>query len=463
MGMGRKPLQFPLVLLANPYFVFCFHNLINMKKNLVFRKYCASLNLKRIAVLCLFISLSTLSLITQRGFSQGMVVSPKNSDICDGVTWHCCQFFRYTAPAGGVDEIDIGCGTNNGTNPSPNCWNWGCNTHWVSNQAGIGVTVTVNPGGGWKITFSPKLAAGNTFTIELCPNNGQDACAYSWLTFNWVAKLLGAQVDPPTPPFGPGSVNINGCSGGQTGYNTNSYCPGCDRIDLYQNTPCDERVCITRHWPAVSSTGTTFIVTFSPPLQPCNFSTTGCLEEYTLTGPTLDPDEVSDGWSLTDVSPPGVTGQNYKIQGPGLDGCFSICFDIPACDPLLSHTVWVNNPNDPDSCAESIASASFKTAANPSSGNTIVRQYVSNFPNPVTSASQFKTTIPFETSSEGIAKISVFDPSGKVIYTDAQDFVGIGKHFFYFTGEQLPSGKYFYTIESPLGVTIIKQSLLIVK
>jgi hypothetical protein len=46
---------------------------------------------------------------------------------------------------------------------------------------------------------------------------------------------------------------------------------------------------------------------------------------------------------------------------------------------------------------------------------------------------------------------------------DAQNFAGTGKHFFYFTGTQLPAGKYFYTIESPLGAIIVRQSLLIVK
>ena len=46
---------------------------------------------------------------------------------------------------------------------------------------------------------------------------------------------------------------------------------------------------------------------------------------------------------------------------------------------------------------------------------------------------------------------------------DDMEITGAGKHFFYFTGEQLPSGKYFYTIESPFGVVIVRQSLLIVK
>ncbi len=50
-----------------------------------------------------------------------------------------------------------------------------------------------------------------------------------------------------------------------------------------------------------------------------------------------------------------------------------------------------------------------------------------------------------------------------MFHNDVQNFAGSGKHFFYFTGERLPTGKYFYTIESPLGAVIVKQSLLIVK
>ena len=63
----------------------------------------------------------------------------------------------------------------------------------------------------------------------------------------------------------------------------------------------------------------------------------------------------------------------------------------------------------------------------------------------------------------GEAKVSVINDAGKLVYQDVQTFAGAGKHFFYFTGEQLPSGKYFYTIESPIGAVIVKKSLLIVK
>ncbi len=52
---------------------------------------------------------------------------------------------------------------------------------------------------------------------------------------------------------------------------------------------------------------------------------------------------------------------------------------------------------------------------------------------------------------------------GSVVKEETMIFTGSGKHFFYFTGERLPAGKYFYTIESPLGTVIVKQSLLIVK
>lgn len=53
--------------------------------------------------------------------------------------------------------------------------------------------------------------------------------------------------------------------------------------------------------------------------------------------------------------------------------------------------------------------------------------------------------------------------SGRTVFTEAQEFSEAGKHFFFFTGEQLQAGKYFYTIESPLGDVIVEKSLWIVK
>jgi hypothetical protein len=63
----------------------------------------------------------------------------------------------------------------------------------------------------------------------------------------------------------------------------------------------------------------------------------------------------------------------------------------------------------------------------------------------------------------GDARINLFDVAGKLVHSETSTFAGNGKHFFYFTATALPSGTYYYTIESPLGVTIVKRSMLIVK
>jgi hypothetical protein len=64
---------------------------------------------------------------------------------------------------------------------------------------------------------------------------------------------------------------------------------------------------------------------------------------------------------------------------------------------------------------------------------------------------------------ESDAKINIFDATGKLIYTYFDHFLTPGKHFFYFTAEQIPSGTYYYGIESPLGSVIVNKTMIVVK
>ena len=86
-----------------------------------------------------------------------------------------------------------------------------------------------------------------------------------------------------------------------------------------------------------------------------------------------------------------------------------------------------------------------------------------NYPNPLEAATGFKTTIPFATQAAGNATIKIVNENGQNVLTDDMDVLGSGQHFFYFTGDKLPAGKYFYTIEFPKGVVIATKSMLIVK
>jgi hypothetical protein len=88
---------------------------------------------------------------------------------------------------------------------------------------------------------------------------------------------------------------------------------------------------------------------------------------------------------------------------------------------------------------------------------------IQNFPNPFGSGTSFTTTIPFTTSTTGVATIRIVDERGNVILTDDEDVSYIGTHFFYFTGKELPSGTYYYQIEFPKGVIIVNRSMLLVK
>lgn len=88
-------------------------------------------------------------------------------------------------------------------------------------------------------------------------------------------------------------------------------------------------------------------------------------------------------------------------------------------------------------------------------------QQAANYPNPFGSASQFKTTIPFMTDGTGTAEITIMDATGKVVLTDDLVITDAGKHFFYFTGEQLPAGTYYYRIEFPKDERVIVQRAMI--
>ena len=86
-----------------------------------------------------------------------------------------------------------------------------------------------------------------------------------------------------------------------------------------------------------------------------------------------------------------------------------------------------------------------------------------NYPNPLDASTGFNTTVPFVTSAGGVATITIANEKGVKVLTDDEEILGAGSHFFYFSGKDLPSGTYYYTIEFPQGVVIASKTMLIVK
>jgi hypothetical protein len=87
-----------------------------------------------------------------------------------------------------------------------------------------------------------------------------------------------------------------------------------------------------------------------------------------------------------------------------------------------------------------------------------------NYPNPFGASTLFKTTIPFNASGIGIARIRISDPTGKLVLTEEMEVDAAGKRFFYFTGEDLPAGTYYYEIEFPKGKQVVaKRTMILVK
>ena len=383
-------------------------------------------------------------------FGQGSALSATavHSNLCPP-GFHCCQLLTFTAGVA-TDELDIQLPFPSTLDPT--CWNWGC----ANNTLGITPTAlfdnsTPQKQNGWHFKFNPSLAAGKTIQIMLCPVDGREDCAYAWTSLNWTSYS-------GTPPvvIASGTAGILPCQN-----NSSVLCPSCDQVDIYNPNVCYERLCVTRHWPTSNSTtGRTFILHIVPGLTACNKVASGSNCPYPVI--TIDQTEYPGASFTEQDGPPGPNGAptytNLTLSYTGdLGGCETFCINIPKCNPAVSHTVVVNNPDDPHPCAA--VTAAFKTVGGP---DPIIT--AENFPNPLTRANQFKTVIPFEIGQNGgDARVSVINDAGKLVYQDVQTFAGSGKHFFYFTGEQLPSGKYFYTIESPIGAVIVKKSLLIVK
>jgi len=79
-----------------------------------------------------------------------------------------------------------------------------------------------------------------------------------------------------------------------------------------------------------------------------------------------------------------------------------------------------------------------------------------NYPNPFNPT----TTIPFDLPEGGRIRLSVYDLLGREVAAVADDVLPAGSHSVLFSAGQLPSGTYFYRLQSPGGVMTRKMSLV---
>lgn len=201
----------------------------------------------------------------------------------------------------------------------------------------------------------------------------------------------------------------------------------------------------------------------------------GCCEDNSFTfvlppGCTVTSvTPLTSGWCWDTV---GSTVQIFGCPAGGftpLPCCSSLVVNI-CTDCPIGFSNWITNWTGADNCGDTTGdTVSYcggcggggKIADQPSAPGQNTGS--PNYPNPFGSGTNFTTTIPFTTSASGVATIRIVDEKGNVILTEDQDVTYNGTHFFYFTGNDLPSGTYYYQIEFPKGVVIVNRSMLLVK
>ena len=401
-----------------------------------------------------------LSITSIRSYGQTLGITTASSP-CTGNDGPCC--FRLTFNPGSATPmrtLDI-----NVSNPA--CWDWVCFELQFPalTSGGVGVTGTATGGAGsGQYSFKPTIAntnfpSGADLVLILCPKLG---CDISNATITWTYTAANGLTVTQTYGF----PNCNG----------SSYCPRCDQTTLqsggFYNGYCYDRACFQKRSTGSATSGP-FKITFNPAWTPCVQPTRAWVHTWpdgsVSYGPLCNQDGNQgnplppDGWTIAGPNPePG--GNNSFTVTPGIDfpflPCDVFCINIPMCEGGKKYTVTITDLSDLGHNCTPSPSMIFKRATD---GNEI-GQNQNSYPNPVTRMTQFRTTIPFLLPSDGgEAKINFYSEAGNLVHTETNTFSGTGRHFFYFTGEDLPSGKYFYTIESPIGAIIVKRNLLIVK
>ena len=401
-----------------------------------------------IAVLAIFAS--TNRILAQTLTEDGLVSTGNGCG-----NQRCCLGFTFTAGAA-TDKLVIALQPKAGTTPG-DCWQWGCfNGEIVApipQALGAGMTITTpvstptpTPAGEADITFSPALAAGDIVKFILCPRSTDPDCVDKWTTYNWTSSNGGI-----TNGSGTG-INLDSCVTNDGIYS----CSDCDSVQVTDNGSCSITICF--YIGGGNQTKNVDFV-FSHPLTSDNIN-------GRHSGPN-NPNDPCNGTNLVlpsgwSISAGGTVGSSHITLhcGTALTPCHWLCFNLPKDH---NHTLGNVTVQGLDYVASpcGAASANFKK----SEGGIVNMQgnNSQNYPNPVSKYGNFKTVIPFMTANGGEAILRVYNSAGKIAFSETSEFDGGGTHFFYLTAKDLPSGSYYYTIESPKGAVIVRHQLIVVK
>ena len=381
--------------------------------------------IRRLSLLTFLLTLLSLSTLPGVSWAQANLVQTvsigSTVNVCGSD--ECCLWFVIDVPVSS-DELDIsllGSGLDT-------CFDWTC----FVNQTGGGFVYTHPSSGNLKVTKTGGFPS--RFSFYLCTHSATDCTPACKDSFVWNTYSGGLQ------------------TGAGTGHLTTTCCTpdfdpcGCDQIQQLGT----DYICAVKGSGSHSSS-VTFI--FCPAL-PC---TPGVV---TFSGM---PAASTQSWT-------NVGGCTYiKLIcppiGPDISPCDQICIHLPAGCPNhgLLTTMNVDFELNPNPCSYQ-KYGRFKLAGSGSQPQlTGLNEGGQSYPNPVNASNGFKTTIPFETSAGGNAKITITDAKGVKVCDETENLLGSGKHFFYFTADRLPSGTYYYQIEFPQGVVIVSKTIVIVK
>lgn len=382
-------------------------------------------------VLTCAVLLSTLSWSSPiRANSLETIYNPGTSTDCGDE--RCCWEFDFQVDQS-TDELIVQL-LSDPLGASDNCIDWTC----FANQFGGTITYTKLGTGRFKLTFNPAITSGQVL-FTLCPLRDSTGCNNVWTGYEWETTSGGSTNDN-------GFGVLNNCNG----TNCDASCDGFSVFTSGVQTFCFHRFQATE--------ATTITMTFNPGLDACH----ELGMDYTKNNNDFDAPGATVQFGPVVGVPPytTLTFTAPAIGGDGIDPCESFCVTLPICQPATTTTVTMTGSPNASTCSTKIAA--LKPTGDGGYEVTQADGTVQNFPNPVTSNSSFKTKIPFDSQTEGLALLRVYSTTGKLELTQSFNAMK-GENHFELSAVDLPRGTYYYVVESPIGVPIVNKTMVVIK